>query len=57
MSDIDRKLLELEIKGLKEIIDFHVKRIEILGENDEDRDIIDEVLEMIFDNMNKLNEL
>ncbi len=57
MGDIDRKLLELEIKGLKEIIDFHVKRIEILGENDEDRDIIDEVLEMIFDNINKLNEL
>ncbi len=57
MSDIDRKLLELEIKGLKEIVDFHVKRIEILGENDEDRDIIDEVLEMIFDNINKLNEL
>jgi ribosome assembly protein YihI (activator of Der GTPase) len=56
MSELERLLLELELKGLKELLDFHRKKAENEGMTTEQQAHIDAILDLIFEVMKQLNE-
>lgn len=47
MSELERKILEIELQGIKEILDFHVKLAEIQGMTPEREAHIDAILDLI----------
>ncbi len=56
MTELERLLLELELKGLKEIVAFHVLRAEESGITVEQQKHIDDILDMMLEIMDKLKE-
>ena len=53
VSDIEKKLLVLQLKGL---MDFHVERAKLDGITTEIQEITGALLDLIFDTMKKLKE-
>lgn len=49
MSELERIVLELDLKGYKELLDFYRWRIEIEGESSEIMEAIDILLDLIFE--------
>ncbi len=56
MSELEKMLLQLEIKSIKELIDFHVKDAEIHGMTSEKQAHIDDILEILYEYLNRLNQ-
>ncbi len=56
MSELDRIILELDLKGYKELLDFYNWRLEIEGESSEISDSIDELLDLLSETMAKLKQ-
>ncbi len=54
MTELERLLLELELKGMKEIVAFHVSRAEESGITVEQQKHIDDILDMMLEIMDKL---
>jgi len=47
MSNLERKILEIELQGVKEILDFHVKLAQIQGMTPEREAHIDAILDLM----------
>ena len=56
MSEFERLQIELEIDGIKKLIDFHVKDAEIKGWTQEKQDHIDDILDLLQELLKKLQE-
>lgn len=55
MTELERIVLELDLKGYKELLDFYRWRSEMEGETTEILEAIDMLLELIFEIKNKLD--
>ena len=56
MTEIEQILLKLEIKGVEDIIKFHVKKAEIEGLASNQQAHIDDILEYLHELYQKLKE-
>lgn len=56
MTELERLLLELELKGLKKIVAFHVSRAEESGMTQEQRKHIYDILDIMLEIMEKPKE-
>ena len=54
MSELERILLELDLKGYKELLDFYNWRAEMEGETSEIMESIDMLLDLLLEIKNKL---
>jgi hypothetical protein len=54
MSELERIILELDLKGYKELLDFYNWRCEIEGETSEIMETIDMLLDLILEIKSKL---
>ena len=54
MTELERIILELDLKGYKELLDFYNWRCEIEGESEEIREAIDILLDLILEIKYKL---
>jgi hypothetical protein len=55
MSELERIVLELDLKGYKELLDFYRWRLEIEGESSEIMEAIDMLLDLIIELKTKLD--
>lgn len=55
MTELERRILEIELKGVKEILDFHVKLAEIQGMLPEREAHIDAILDLMNDYLTLLS--
>ncbi|MFN8354040.1 MAG: hypothetical protein U0Y10_06340 [Spirosomataceae bacterium] len=56
MTELERILLEVELKGIKDLLDFYNWRLQKEGATPQIQDSIDTLLEMYAELMKKLKE-
>jgi hypothetical protein len=57
MTELERIILELDLKGYKQLLDFYNWRLETEGESSEISDSIDELLDLLSETIEKLKQV